>query len=443
MINVRLRTPQDAALKEMQEEAMRSTRIAATATGMQVRVFLRMIHASSHNPQEDEIRSIRERTEQDFANRLKLQQLHEQEQSLSHRLVAKERQMTTAMSQFEKQITHKEFEVQQIRNELGRQERDNHMKTEELRHKNCLLQERDFVLPQLQERLQVKERELHTLLSDYNVQRIEMARSVDDLRAELANEGRKGEQLRSHVAELSDKVNEKTTRLTALESDLANEKQRAAAAQRNAEQLKPEVEHWRRTAETNTTTQHILEDQIRVCQEVNDREIRMRDTTISELRSETDGLRMAVTHLTEQLASSQKAVESHQLRDLQQQQRELELKRQARTAEEELAFSGQALEALSVRNQELEKLHMDKVVSALERRLFSDGPDDTDPLPTHPSRMSTFQQYASVTSPMAAHGGLSTGAGAAATPQEVERAYAPVVDSLAKFLQSNKTPSLQ
>eukprot|EP01061_Rhynchopus_euleeides_P006715 TRINITY_DN15786_c0_g1_i1.p1 TRINITY_DN15786_c0_g1~~TRINITY_DN15786_c0_g1_i1.p1 ORF type:complete len:712 (+),score=347.28 TRINITY_DN15786_c0_g1_i1:54-2138(+) len=371
---------------------------------------------------EDEIRQIKERTEQDFANRIQLQQMHEQERDLSDRLMTQERQMSVAMSQYEKEIARKEMEVQQVRIEMQKKENDLRLQDEALRHKDRVLQEKEHVMPQLQEKLRIKEAELSTLLSNYNLSRLEMARSIDNLKGELSAENRKAEQMRQHIADLNSKLSQKQDRLAALESDLHHEKKRSDEALRNAEALKPEIDHWRRTAETNTTTQHVLEDQIRMCQEVNDREIRMRDRTIMELRGESDELRAAVAHLTEMLTSSQKSVEDSHRKDLQNQSRFEDLQGQVRDAEAELRFTSQALETVSSRNQELERMHMQKVVDALDRKIFGEG----ETLPMHPSRAAaSLLESKQFSDPFES-----------ASRVDQDRAYAPVIDTLAKYIKT-------
>ena len=330
--------------------------------------------------------------------------------------------MGAALAQYETDITRKEVEVQQVRTELYRKEHDLKLQGEVLRHKDMVLQEKEVVMPQLQEKLRVKEQELHTLLSNYNISRMEMARSIDTLKGELSSEGRKAEQMREHITDLHSKLTHKNDLLAALETDLHHEKKRSAEAVTSAEALKPEIDHWRRTAETNTSTQHVLEDQIRMCQEVNDREIRSRDRTIQDLRGESDELRHAVQHLTEMLANSQKMVEETQRKDLASQQRLGDMEAQFMDSNAELQYATQALETVSHRNQELEQLHMQKVVDALDKKLFVD-PEAETTFPTHPSRTAMAlldsKQYRD---PFHSF-------------HSEDKSYAPVIDSLTKFIK--------
>eukprot|EP01059_Diplonema_ambulator_P030847 TRINITY_DN5457_c0_g1_i1.p1 TRINITY_DN5457_c0_g1~~TRINITY_DN5457_c0_g1_i1.p1 ORF type:complete len:791 (+),score=324.00 TRINITY_DN5457_c0_g1_i1:68-2374(+) len=369
--------------------------------------------------QEEEIRRIKERTEEEFQSRLKLQQVYAQEKDLMTKLAAQERHMAVSMMQFENEITNKELEIQQIKNELCRRDQDYLIQSEELKHKDMLLTERDMVLPQLQEKLYQKERELSSMISEYHTTKLEMQRSLEEVKADLYAEGQKARIMKEQIEDLSNMLSEKNAKLTALQNDLENEKVKTYEAISAAEALKPEIHHWRMATEANSNTRKVLEEQMRVVQEVNQREIRLRDDTIGKLRQESDEMRQTIAHLTESLAQTQQQVKASQNKEVTQASRIEMLANKVRDAESELIFATQALEAVSNRNQELESLHMKKIVSALDDHIFKRDLE----LPQQPLHaMSVLDPSIDPRPPT----------------QQEEQMFAPVVDTLARYIKGTR-----
>eukprot|EP01060_Flectonema_neradi_P003868 TRINITY_DN1251_c9_g1_i1.p1 TRINITY_DN1251_c9_g1~~TRINITY_DN1251_c9_g1_i1.p1 ORF type:complete len:864 (+),score=222.91 TRINITY_DN1251_c9_g1_i1:247-2592(+) len=375
--------------------------------------------------QEQEIHRIREKTEEDFASRLRLQQMHTQEMEITGKLMSQEKQMSAVVSQFEREIASKEQEIQYIKEDLTKREIELKMRSEELKHRDQLLTERDRVtVPQLQEKLMTKERELCHIQAQYNTTKIDLAAVVQELRGNLATEYRKSQQMQDEITNLTSKLGERSSKCAALESDLTHEKARAQEATQQCEAMLPEINHWKKATEANSTTHSMLREQIRTCQEISDREVRSRDDTIITLRQETDELRIAVAHLSEELANTQRINKQAQAKELEQAQRLNELKNRVKESETELTFTNQALETLQNRNQELERLHMNSVVAALDARYFSDDKNrPQDPLPSVSLEHSALerQQPFSPNSFQTPH-----------TPSDT--LYEPVVNSLAKYL---------
>eukprot|EP01064_Diplonema_japonicum_P011794 TRINITY_DN19247_c0_g1_i3.p1 TRINITY_DN19247_c0_g1~~TRINITY_DN19247_c0_g1_i3.p1 ORF type:complete len:473 (+),score=161.84 TRINITY_DN19247_c0_g1_i3:1059-2477(+) len=370
--------------------------------------------------QEEEIRRIKERTEEEFQNRLKLQQMYAQEKDMMTKIAAQEKHVAVSMMQFENEISNKELEIQQIKNELNRKDQDYLIQSEELKHKDMMLTERNFVMPQLQEKLNLKERELSNLLSQYNMTKLEMTRSLEEAKATLYAEGQKARLMKEQIEDLSSKLSEKNAMLVALESDLQTEKARTAEAMNAAEALKPEVHHWRVATEANSNNQKMLEEHIRIVQETNEREIRVRDDTIGQLRVESDELREAVAHLTETLANTQKQVSESRQKELSQASKIDQLRGKVGDSEMELSFATKALETVSNRNQELEQLHMGKIVTALDDHIFR---SDAQLKPQHPINAMSILDPALDSRP---------------PTQQEEQLFAPVVDSLAKYIRGTR-----
>ena len=373
--------------------------------------------------QEEEIRRIREKTEEEFASRLRLQQMHTQEMEITGKLMNQEKQMAAVVNQFEKEIANKELEIHYIKDDLIKRELELKVRSEELKQRDHLITERDRVtVPQLQEKLLTKERELCHIQAQYNTTKIDLAAVVQELRGNLAVEYKKSQQMQDEITNLTSRLGEKNSKCAALESDLSHEKAKAQEASQQCEAMLPEINHWKKATEANSTTHTMLREQMKTCQEISDREVRSRDDTIFSLRQETDELRIAVAHLSEQLANSQRVNKQAQTTELEQTQKLNELKNRVKESETELTFTNQALETLQNRNQELERLHMNSVVAALDARYFPDEQQQHQhPLPSIVMETPVSQQ------PFTPR-----------TPSAGDAIYEPVVNSLAKYLSKGK-----
>ncbi|KAJ9454085.1 hypothetical protein DIPPA_03442 [Diplonema papillatum] len=316
--------------------------------------------------EEDEIRRIKERTEEEFAHRLRLQQLYS--------------------------------------DSAGRVTEPSPSR---------LQAPRSNLHPALQERLLNREREMADLVSRHSA-----ARHIESVpRPGPLEENRYTLQLKQQIDELTNALSQKNVALANLEADLQAERRSAAEVLGMAEAMKPEIAHWRQASETTASAQHRLQDQYRITQEFSEREVKGRDETISVLRSETEQLRLFAEKLKDALHAAQREMKACQARERETDTRFELMRARAESAECELGYSTQALDVLSSRNGELEKLHMHKVVGALEDRYFQ--PDGRN-LPQHPAPTIAMIDHpsnpyleASVQDP----------------------AYSPVIDSLAKYIK--------
>eukprot|EP01063_Lacrimia_lanifica_P008344 TRINITY_DN15403_c0_g1_i1.p2 TRINITY_DN15403_c0_g1~~TRINITY_DN15403_c0_g1_i1.p2 ORF type:complete len:842 (+),score=346.94 TRINITY_DN15403_c0_g1_i1:65-2527(+) len=350
-------------------------------------------------------------------------------EGLGGRAKAAEQDHQATLAQFETEISGKKLEINHIKGELQRKALTG--------GGGGGAEDQIVLVGRLQDLLGKKERELDALVDDYRVAKLEMNRSMLELKSNLRVESLKADEIRQQLGDVTTTLMVNQERQLLLEKELEDERRRARDASRAAADLQPEVSRWRLNSEAaQHTTNLLLESQSRFAADLTEMEGKRRKESVGILKTENDELKGMVAFLTDRLNATQKSISLAETNSKHWRELVDDLAGKVRDAQEELGFSNQAIATLSSRNQELETLHMSHVVRALDHKYFG-GDAAAVPLPQRPQPSVEPQRVCGLS-------GSPPNRGASAPPEllaarETAKTmqtgdYGAMVDTLARYL---------